>query len=331
MYFLKILAWIILFNSFSLHLFSQSGWKNPIIKQKRLGSPLVETSPFVFKNKLYLLENWQQFWDVPGSNFEDKNMFSKDEVRIRDLQTGKIVSVALKNHAFGTVLIWKGKVYVFAGDYGIDKPWRSITSISMTSSSDLKNWSKPVTVLQAEGKEHIFNTAVCRGKDKFILLYETDDSRWPAFTFKYTQSSDMENWEIIPDALYGTNKYVGGPALYYEGGWYYTLYLHYMNPTFETRITRSKDLKTWEDAPLDRPFVTFDSTHKNMPLRESDLFETNASDVELCYFKGRTIIYFTGGNQNVAGDLQRAIFKGKPRQLFEYFFMDTTKKSLLTK
>lgn len=296
----------------------QAVWTNPIKKKERLGSPLVETSPFVFKNKLYLLENNQRFWDVEGAKPGD--FFHDDEVRIRDLTTKKIVSVALKNHGFGTVLVWGGRVYVFAGSYGEGKPWRRMTEINMTSSSDLKNWTKPVTVLKANKNEFFFNTAVTRGKDKFILLYETNDPQWKPFTFRYQESADLKNWKEIPGALYGKDKYVGGPALYYEGGWYYTLYLEALPKGYDTRITRSKDLIHWEDAPSDRPFITFNPAHKNIPLIRPDIAESNASDVELCYYKGKTILYFTGSDQTTAGDLQWATYAGTPRELFEYFF-----------
>jgi alpha-L-fucosidase len=300
------------------HLMAQEPWKNPIQKEERLGSPLVETSPFVFQEKLYLLENNQRFWDIPGAKPGDN--FHEDEIRIRDLQTNKIISTPLKNHGFGTVLTWEDKVYVFAGDYGEGKPWRKMTEITMTSSEDLVNWSKPKTVLRANGNEYFFNTAVTRGKDGFVLLYETSDQQWKPFTFRYVSSSDLETWEEIPEAIYGVDKYVGGPALYYEGGWYYTLYLESLNPGYETRITRSKDLVHWEDAPEDRPFVTFNPEHKNIPLINPNIAENNASDVELCYFQGKTILYFTGSDQTTAGDLQRATYDGTPRELFEHFF-----------
>jgi alpha-L-fucosidase len=176
-------------------------------------------------------------------------------------------------------------------------------------------------VLEAEGAEQIFNVAVCRGSDRFVLLYETNDAKYPPFTFKYCESDDLVHWRRIPGALYGTDKYVGGPALYFEGGWYYTLYLEALpNTEYETRITRSRDLKSWQDAPPGRPFLTFDRSKKNLPLRPPELHETNASDPELCYFKGKTIVYFTGSDQLVAGDLQRAEFDGTPRELFEHFF-----------
>ena len=296
----------------------QSAWANPIVKQGYLESLLVETSPFVFNNRLYLMENNQHFWDVPGAKPGD--FFHEDEVRIRDVESKEIASVALKNHAFATLLVWEGRVHVFAGNYGKDKPWRQITEISMTCSADLKNWTNPVTVLMAAPNEYFFNTAVCRAKDKFILLYETNDTRWKPFTFRYMESSDLKKWEEIPAAVYGKDKYVGGPALYYEGGRYYTLYLESLKNGFETRITRSEDLVHWEDAPSGRSFITFDPSHRNIPLIKPDIGESNASDVELCYFNGKTIIYFTGSDQTTAGDLQWATYDGTPEQLFEYFF-----------
>lgn len=310
-------------------LIGQSNWNNPIQKEDPSGIPLVEISPFVFKDRLYLLENYQRFWDFPDE--EIGTLFHEDEVRIRDIQTDKIVSVAIRNHGFGTVLTFDERVYVFAGNYGENKPWRHITEITMTSSADLKNWTEPVTVLRAAPDEFFYNTAVCRAKDKFVLLYETNDKRWPNFTFRYMESSDLRRWKEITGALYGKEKYVGGPALYYEGSYYYTLYLESLgNGSYETRITRSEDLVNWEDAPDDRPFIAFDTTHKNIPLHKPDVRECNASDVELCYYKGQTILYFTGGDQHRCGDLQRATYEGTPQQLFEHFFKDTKNPSTVS-
>jgi alpha-L-fucosidase len=301
-------------------LFGQSIWKNPIVKQGRLGSPLVETSPFVFKGKLYLLENNQRFWDVKGAKPGD--FFHEDEVRIKDVKSGKRVTTVLKNHGFGTAFVWKDSLFVFAGNYGAGKSWRKMTEITMTATADLITWTKPVTVLKANKNEYFFNTAVTRGKDTFVLLYETNDPEWKPFSFRYEESDDLRNWKEIPDAIYGKDKYVGGPALYYQDSWYYTLYLEALKKGYETRITRSRDLLNWEDAPKDRPFITFEPTHKNIPLLSPEITESNASDVELCYFQGKTILYFTGSDQTTAGDLQSAVYMGTPAQLFEHFYKD---------
>lgn len=299
---------------------SQTDWSNPIIKVERVGSPLVETSPFVLKDRLYLLENHQKFWELSGGKPGER--FEEDEIRIRDIEADTIVSIPLKNHGFGTVLVFNEKVYVFAGNYGVNRPWRQIQEISMISSSDLKHWTKPTTIYTTKGTEFVYNTAVCRGKDGFVMLVETNDHRWTPFTFKYYTSQDLINWIEVPGGVYGKDKYVGGPALYYEGDWYYTLFLEKVNGGYETKITRSKDLINWQDARSDRAFMTFDPNHTNIPLLDPDIPESNASDVELTYFNGQTIIYFTGSDQSTAGDLQWATFDGTPQELFEHFFKD---------
>ena len=48
--------------------------------------------------------------------------------------------------------------------------------------------------------------------------------------------------------------------------------------------------------------------------------ESNASDAEVVYWKGKTLVYSAGGDQQMAGDLQWAEFDGTPRELFERFF-----------
>lgn len=299
----------------------QPPWSHPLKKRGYLGSPLVETTPFVWQDRLYLLENYQAFVDAPhptpGANAD------RDALRIRDVESGRLVSVALEQHTFGTLFVWQDRAYIFASRCIDGQPWRTCRTVDMTSSADLVHWTEPRQVLAADGDEQIFNTAVCRGDGRFVLLYETNDRKYPAFTFKYCVSDDLVSWTRIDDGLYGKDKYVGGPALYFEGGWYYTLYLEALPETcYETRITRSRDLVHWRDAPAERPFLTFDRSHDHLPLRPPHLVETNASDAELCYFRGQTIVYFTGSDQQVAGDLQWATFDGTPRELFERFFAD---------
>lgn len=277
-----------------------------------------ETSPFVWNNRLYRVENVPKSKEFPGEEVQYR--FHEDEVRIRDVEDDRIVSVVLTNHYFGSGFVWQGRVYVFAGDYGTDEPWWQIKRIVMTSSDDLAHWTKPQVVIESENQEHLFNTSVCRGKDGFVLLYETNDSRWPPFTFKYCVSDDLLHWTRIPEAIYGRDKYVGGPALYYEGGRYYTLYLHDLGRMWETRITRSVDLVHWEDAPAGRPFLTPDTEHRPDPEHFPEVREISASDAEICVWKGKTIVYFNGGNQQGVGDLQMAEFSGTLRELLEHYF-----------
>lgn len=295
-----------------------SKFVNPLVKKGRLNSPLVEVTPFVFKNRLYRLENWQKQWEFPGS--PEGSHFQEDQVRIRDVENDQIVSTPLIGHGLGMAFVWENRVCVFAGNWGNVKKW-NITEIEMVSSQDLVHWTEAVVVLKAEPQEKFFNVSVCRGEGRFVLLVESNDPAWPPFTFKYFVSQDLVHWQPVPDAIYGRDKYVGGPALYYEGSYYYTLYLHSLgDKRYETRVTRSKDLIHWQDAPEGRPFLTFNPQHKHLPLRPAHISESNASDAELCEWKGKTLVYFTGSDQVIAGDLQWAEFDGTPRELLEHFY-----------
>lgn len=294
-----------------------ASWKSKLVEKKYLDSPLVEVTPFVWRDCLYLLENWQKQWELPGEPEWDR--FKDDIIRIRDVESQKIVTAPLTGYAFGSAFVWDSTVYVFAGDYGEGKPWRHITEIVMTKSDDMVNWSEPQVVLRAENHEFIFNMAVCCDGKRFVMLYETNDRQWPPFTFKYCESNDLVDWQRIPNAVFGREKYVGGPALYHKDAWYYTLYLHDLSKGWETRIARSRNLVDWEEAPTDRPFVTY-NTSRHPVLRPDPIREKNASDVELCYWKGKTIVYFTGSDQQYAGDLQTAAFSGTPGELLESYF-----------
>ena len=230
-------------------------WTHPLENWHKLESPLVEVTPFVFQDKFYLMESWQKQWEY---SFEKhQQLFEQDEVRIRDVAADRIVSTPLIGHGLAYTFVWEGRAYVFGSYWGTEKKWE-VREVSMTSSADLKTWTKPEVVLRANDDERFFNVAVCRGPERFVMLVESNDPRWPAFTFKYFTSEDLVHWTQVPDAYYGVDKYVGGPALYYAGDYFYTLYLQSLGEArYETRITRSKDLVTWEDAPAGRPFVTF--------------------------------------------------------------------------
>ena len=198
----------------------QAEWTNPIRKVTYLDSPLAEVTPFVFNDRLFLLENEQTYTRLqpkitPGILVND------DVVRISDLTTGQIIAAPLKGCEFGTALVHDGRVYIFAGYFITPKAGRKVKEVKMTCSADLKEWTEPVTVLHAEEGQRIYNTAVCYDSDlkRFVMLYETNDPRYPPFTFKYAISSDLVNWKKLPEAIYGKNRYVGGPALYYKGGW----------------------------------------------------------------------------------------------------------------
>lgn len=296
-------------------------WRHPLKKTGRwTGLQTFEVTPFVFNGRLYRLENHKKSSEIADAKVRER--FLKDSVRIRDVAEGTIVAEPLTGFYFGIAFVHGGEVHVLAGKQRPEGWWR-IREAYLTRSRDLRTWSEPVKVLEAEGGEHMFNFGLCHDGTRFVLLYETDDPQWPKFTFKYCESVDLLSWRRIENALYGTHKYVGGPALYCFDGWYYTLFLNEEEPgkhLWATRLTRSRDLCHWEDAPADRPFLFPDRALETEPARWPGVFECNASDAELCAWSDGTIVYFCGGDQYNASDLQEARFEGPPAHLLATFY-----------
>lgn len=310
---------------------ADSEWRNPIIKQGYLDSPLVETVPLSFKGELYLLENWRTGW---GSSRIDREEGTElNEVWMARLPHGpeeydkrEYTARVLVDHTLATAKVWEDRVYVFGT---ATKAFADGRTVSMSYSEDMKNWSEPVEVFRSypgrrgqfpEGV--IFNTSVTRDPDdNMVFLWETN-GLGRNFTMRFgrvEEPTEIWNPGIIKEAVYGKDKYTGGPGLYYEGGWYYLLYLEHLGGrAWETRITRSKNLVNWQDAPEGRAVVTFNPQWTG----RRGVRESNASDVALCYHDGRTILFYTGANQREWGDLQWATFDGTPRELLEHFFIE---------
>ena len=82
-------------------------WANPIVKKGYLNNPLVEVTPLVFKDRLYRLESWQKYWDLPGLP-PPNTRSQEDAVRVWDVAADKLVSTPLVNHGFATALVWDG-------------------------------------------------------------------------------------------------------------------------------------------------------------------------------------------------------------------------------
>ncbi len=264
------------------------------------------------------MENHPRFLDFTPD--DPTYRFHEDEIRIRDVVNDTIISTPLRNHYFGAGFVYEGRLHLYAADYGTAQPWRHHKKINWTYSDDLVHWSDPVTVIESENDELIFNTAICRGADRFIMLYETDDAQWTPFTFKYCESHDLKHWTRIPDAAYSTEKYVGGPALYYFAPWYYTLYTNSdTRGKYDTRIARSRDLVHWQEAPEDHAVLSVVPDYNPDP-NYPEVFELSVSDAEMCFWNGKTLVHFHSGNQQGIATLQLAEFDGPPEEWLAHYF-----------
>ena len=197
----------------------------------------------------------------------------------------------------------------------------------MIRSDDLISWEKIRRVLDLRKEQiSICNTGVTFDGSRYVMLYECNDPAYPIFTFKFLASDDLTDWQPIEGAIYGADKYVGGPALYWSCGYYYVTYVDlFIHPTvrqvcFRTSISRSRDLIHWEDAPEERAVVMPDFSNRPNPEYFPEVYDVNASDAEFIEEDGKVKVFFIGGNQWGVSDNQVAEYNGTADQLFQEFF-----------
>jgi len=287
---------------------------------KKLGTidcDIVETTPIVFGGRLFRFEYIRKRYygnDTGDSYF-----------RFVDVSSGKRLPAFGRGYHFGSAFAEGDTVYVYAVNQCRGK------EIRIFFSKNLKNWESYTNIF-LNGFE-ICNNSVCKNNTgKFIMLIEVREP-FPEtpFTALFMESDDLLNWRLLPDEYcFGKNIYTGGHFLCFELGYYYLTYLHcHPGPRYETYIVRSRDLKIWEESPLN-PFMSFsDGEDKKINNSELALYNqdkivravnTNASDVEFCEFQGKTIIYYSWGNQLGNEFLAQASYEGSVQNLVEGFF-----------
>lgn len=260
---------------------------------------LCEASPVVWQKRLALMRCVRP---VSGGGKTDYSL------ALEDAETGIPLARFAEGYGLASAFVHRGKFYAFASRFeGGD--WNDVT---VFGSSDLKNWRQHVAIQQE--KEHLFNSSVCRGKDGFVMAYETNDPKFAPFTVKFAVSRDLENWTKLPD-VFGADRYTACPCLRYADGWYYLLYLEHRTPRwfFETYLARSRDLKNWELSPA------------NPVLTPGPNDGVNASDPDLAEIGGKTFLYYSVGDQRTWTKLKRGVFPGSMAEFFSGYFGPATR------
>ena len=276
---------------------------SPAPETRRLGlrlepaslGDLCEVAPMVWANRLVLMK-----CNRPASGGTAQDHF----LTLEDAQTGEVLSRFAVGYSLASAFVHEGTFYAFASRLeGGD--WNDVT---LFKSKNLRDWTTKVIVKQKS--EHLFNTSVCRGRDGFVLAYESNDPQFAPFTIKFAVSPDLENWSVLPDSVFGKDRYTACPCLRYVNGYYYLLYLEHRRPRwfFETYVARSRDLVAWELSPAN-PVLT--------PGADEGV---NASDPDLVEFQGRTYLYYSVGDQRTWSKLKRAIYDGPVGQFLEGCF-----------
>lgn len=258
----------------------------PYTERKLISKDLCEVTPFVWKDRLCLLECIRP---AEGGTAKDYHL------TLKDVETGKEIGRCAEGYGLASAFVHDNRLYVFASRWE-NGDWHDVT---VFHSADLVHWESSVAVKGEH--EGLFNSSVCKGRDGFAMAYESNDPTYPPFTVKLAHSKDLIHWTKLPDATFGTNRYTACPCIRYSRGWYYVLYLEQRSPRwyFETYITRSKDLRHWELSAA------------NPVLSPEGLDEgVNASDPDIVQWRGSTLLYFAVGDQRTWMNVKRAIRPG---------------------
>ncbi len=256
---------------------------------------LCEVSPLVWHGRLCLLVCHR-----PGSGGAKEDYY----LTIDDAETGEQLARFAEGYSLASAEVFSrggsaedGECICVSASRFEEGNWNDVT---IFQSKDLKEWTQHVAIVQ-EPNEHLFNSSICQGPDGYVLVYESNDPAYPAFTTKVAVSQDLESWTKMPDATFGTDRYTACPTIRYADGYYYVFYLEHRTPRwfFETYVTRSSDLKTWYRSPLN-PVLT--------PHAIDD--SINASDPDLVQYQGKTYIYYAVGDQQTWMNIKRAIYPG---------------------
>lgn len=268
-----------------------------LVKEGPIRRDLCECTPIVWRDRLCLLECIRP---ASGGSVEDYYLI------LTDLESGERLARFGEGHSLACALVHRGTLYAFASRFE-SNDWNDVT---LFRSRDLVHWDKRVVIEQEPG-EHLFNSTVCAGPHGFVMAYETNDPKYPAFTIKFARSKDLKTWTKIPEAIFGADRYTACPCIRHVGGYYYILYTEHRKPRwfFETYLARSKDLVHWEVSAANAVLT---------PDREDECI--NTSDPDIIEWRGKTHLYYSVGDQRTWMNIKRATYPGPMRDFFEAYF-----------
>jgi len=288
--------------------------ERPLIRKSgTIDLDLVETTPVVFKDRLYRLE-WvrEGYWN----NQRKTNYF-----RFVDHESGALLPSFADGHEFGSAFVNGDTIYT-TGTKGRD-------TVDVFASHDLTNWESWPAI--APGRYGIFNTSVCKAGNDFVLMFEIDrpaEEAGKAFTARFSKSPDMRAWTLTPpECNYAKDRYTAPHCLRWLDGWFYDFYLE-AHQGYEMRVVRSRDLIKWEPSALN-PILRAGPEDKiianskltgDQRARIANAVNLNNSDIDFCEWQGRLVINYSWGNQQGVEHLAEATYDGTQAQFLNGWF-----------
>ncbi|MCC7499601.1 MAG: hypothetical protein IT160_18615 [Bryobacterales bacterium] len=283
---------------------------------------LVETTPVVFKGKLYRFEYVRsRYW---------ANRSGDDYFRFIDHATGKATPAFAKGLVLGSAFAEGGTMYV-TGTGGKGKKWGA-EQVHLLVSRDLIHWEDRIA-LDLPGFT-IFNTSMCSTGSEYVLMFEIRDPKQQAgvpFTARFAKSRDMKQWTLTPpECNYAKDRYTAPHCLRYLDGYFYDFYLE-AHDGYEMRVVRSRDLIHWESSPLNPVLRASDDDRRianpkltgDQRRRVATAVNCNNSDIDFCEYKGRLVINYSWGNQQGVEHLAEAYYDGSEAGFLRGWFPES--------
>lgn len=291
--------------------------KPSIVKLGTIDCDMVETTPIVFQNRLYRFE-------YVRSNYKP-NKTGIPFFRFIDVDSGESTPAFAHGFHLGSAYVDDDRVFV----YGVDA-WGG-SKIKVFWSRDLKEWrSEDALILPGCG---IYNNSLCRSRDHYIMAIELGE---PAglvgvrFTIFFAESDDLLKWSMRPfNEAFSKDRYTACPAIRWLDGYYYMVYLEQtLGLTYEPYTIRSRNLVDWQSSPFNpvmRPSaedkkIASERLTAEQRNRIANAVNINNSDLDFCEFNGKTIIYYSWGDQRGTEFLAEAVYEGGLEDFFRSFF-----------
>ena len=288
-----------------------------ITKLGTIDLDLVEATPVVSGDRLLRLEY------VRAGYYANKS--GESYFRFVDTATGQATPVFAKGWHLGCAFAEGRTMYAF----GVDK-WGG-SRIRMFRSTDLKHWESRLALELP--KWELFNTSVCKSDGRYVMAIEAGD---PAeivgvpFTMFFADSSDLQHWKLLPlDRVYSKEKYTACPALRCFERQYYLICLK-AQARADLRVARRSlqgpGALAIEPAQSRVKFSPEDKRIANPKLTQAQrrmiagAVDINNSDIDLCEYGGKTVIYYSWGNQQGREFLAEARYDGGLAGFLKGFF-----------
>jgi len=311
------MGFIVCFGLGGLGMLAARAAERPVIeKLGTIDCDLVETTPFVFRGKVYRLE-WVR------TNYRG-NRLGKNYLRLVERDSGQEVSAFGEDHCFACAYVEEDTVYVAGTKYP------EAHRITLFASQDLHHWEQWTAF--DDPKYGIFNTSLCRADDRYVLMFEIDrpaEEAGVAFTARFLTSPDLRTWQLTPpECHYAKDRYTAPHCLRYLDGWFYNFYLEAVPGGYEQWVVRSKDLIHWESSPFNPVLRASEEDRRvaNPRLtpeerqRIATAVNLNNSDIDFCEYQGQLIINYSWGNQTGVEHLAEAVYHGTLAQFLRGWF-----------